>query len=39
MMVGKVWQQECDADGHMPSTVRKQREVDARVQLSVSFLI
>ena len=33
-MAGKSWKQEDNAAGHMTSTVRKQREMDAGAQLA-----
>jgi hypothetical protein len=36
-MVGKAWQQVYEADGHVASTVRKEREVDNGTQVSYSF--
>ena len=37
-MLEKAWQQEREAAGHMASTVRKQREMDAGAQLTFFFL-
>lgn len=38
IVMGKAWRQEREAAGHVASTVRKQREMDAGAQLAFSFL-
>ena len=37
IMAEKAWWQEHEAAGHIASTVRKQREMDAGAQLTVSL--
>lgn len=37
IMAGKAWRPEQEVAGHVASTVRKQSEMDARAQLTVSF--
>lgn len=37
-MAGKAWQQEFEAAGHVASTARKQRDVNAGACLMLSFL-
>lgn len=39
IVMGKAWQRTCEETGHVASTVREQREVDAGAQLTVSFAL